>query len=221
MNINNLFLCPIFKKIPVDERENFLNELKFTIKRFKKGGQIAAQGEAVKYLYILLKGSVKAEMFSVSGTVLNIETISAPSPLAPAFLFAENNQFPVDVVALENCEIMLISKSTIMQQFARYETFLQGYITFNSNRVYFLSERLKMFSIKTLKGKIVQYILERRNNLNFTLDKNRTVLAEYFCVARPSLCRSLAEMVDEGVITLKGNNGKILSVEKLKELITQ
>jgi len=102
MDIDDLILCPICKNIPVNEREDFLNELKFKIKSFKKGEWIAQQGDIVKALYILLKGSVKAEMISDSGTILNIKTIYAPNSSAAAFLFADNNEFPVDVVALED-----------------------------------------------------------------------------------------------------------------------
>jgi len=218
MNTNDLLLCPICKNIPVNERERFLDELQFKIKTFKKGEWIAQQGDTVKSLYILSKGSVKAEMLSESGTVLNIETIHAPNPLAPAFLFAENNQFPVDVVALEEVEIIQISKESITKQLASNADFLQGFMTFNSNRVHFLSERIKLFSTKTIKGKLAQYILERTNNQYFTMDMNQTTLAEYFGVTRPSLSRSVAEMIDEGIISLKGKNGKVLDLKQLKRL---
>ena len=219
MNIDDLLLCPICKNIPINEQESFLDELKIKTKTFKKGEWIAQQGSSVKALYILLKGSVKAEMLSESGTVLNVETIHAPNPLAPAFLFAENNQFPVDVVALEDVEIILISKESIMKQLAHNEKFLQGFMTFNSNRVHFLSERLKLLSTKTIKGKLSQYILDRMNNMYFTMDMNQTTLAEYFGITRPSLSRSISEMIDEEIITLNGKNGKILNLLKLRKLL--
>ena len=221
MDIDDLFLCPICRNIPDNERETFLNELKFRIKYFKKGEQIVQQGDIVNTLYILLKGSVKTEMISDSGTVLNIETIHAPNPLAPAFLFAENNRFPVDVIALENCELILVAKDSIMKQLIRNEKFLQGFMTFNSNRVHFLSERIKLLSTKTIKGKLAQYILARTNNMHFTLDRTQTELAEYFGVTRPSLSRSLSEMNDEGIISLKRKTGTLLNPAKLKNLIAQ
>jgi len=210
--------CPICGNIPENERENFLNELNFKTKFFKKGEWIAQQGDIVKALYILLKGSVKAEMVSEAGAVLNIETIHAPNPLAPAFLFAENNKFPVDVVALEDCEIIVISKESILKQFTKNETFLREFMTFNSNRTHFLSERLKFLSTKTIKGKLAQYILAKACNTDFSMDMNQTDLAEYFGVARPSLSRSLSEMVNEKIISLKGKRGKINNLVKLREL---
>ena len=158
-------------------------------------------------------------MLSESGSILNIETIHAPNPLAPAFLFAENNRFPVDVIALEEVEVVLIFKESIMKQLARNEHFLHGFMTFNSNRVHFLSERIKLLSTKTIKGKLAQYILARTSDMRFTMDMNQTTLAEYFGVARPSLSRSIAEMMDESIIRLKGQNGQILNLVKLKRLL--
>jgi len=120
-----------------------------------------------------------------SGTVLKIETIDAVHSLAPAFLFATDNHFPVDVVALEDCEVIIISKDSIMKQFTRNKAFLLGYMALISDRVHFLSERLKLVSTKTIKGKLAKYILVRAKNMHFTFDLNQTELAEYFGVARP------------------------------------
>ena len=221
MDINDLFLCPVCMNIPVSEREKFLNEIEYKTKLYKKGECIAQQGEMVNALYILLKGSAKSEMISDSETILNMETVKAPNLLASALLFAADSQFPVDIVALEDCEIILISKDSIVKQLGSNEEFLQGFMKFNSNRVHFLSERLKLLSTKTIKGKIAQYVLARSNHQNFTLDRKLTELAEYFGVTRPSLSRSLSEMIEEGIISLKRKNGTVLDPVKLKNLIGQ
>jgi len=221
MNIDDLFLCPVCMNIPVDKREQFLSEITYKVKRFEKGELIAQQGDIVNALYILLTGSVKTEMISDSGTILNIDIINAPNALAPAFLFAENNRFPVGVVALEDCETVLISKDSIMKQLTHNEEFLKGFMAFNSNRVHFLSERLKLLSTKTIKGKLAQYILVRTKDKQFTLDRKQEELAEYFGVTRPSLSRSLSEMVDDGIISLKRKTGTVLDPVKLNKLIIQ
>ena len=219
ININKLFSCPIWKNIPQNQREEFLKGFYYNVKHYRKDDFIAYQGDTVDALYMLLEGSVKTEMILESGTVMNIETIEAPNPLAPAFLFAENNRFPVDVIALENSAVMIITKESVMKQLAANEMFLQSYLAFNSNKTNFLSERIKLLSIKTIKGKLAQYILERTQNMTFTLDRNQKQLAEYFGVARPSLARSLSEMIDEGIIELNKREGKILNGKKIKELL--
>jgi len=216
MNIDDLFLCPICRNIPDYERRNFLDGLDFKTKSFKKGAWIAQQGDDIRALYLLMKGSVKTESIAESGTILNIETIHAPNPLASAFLFAEKNQFPVDVIALEDCEIITVYKESIIKQLACNKTFLIEFMAFNANRTQFLSERIKFLSIKTIKGKLAQYILENSKNNEFIMQYNQTKLSEYFGVTRPSLSRTLSEMVDDGIISLNGKQGKIKDKEKLK-----
>lgn len=219
MNINKLFSSPVLKNIPENQREEFFKGFQYNIKRYQKDDFIVYQNDIVDALYIVLEGSAKAEMILESGTVMNIETIEAPNPLAPAFLFAENNRFPVDVIALEDCEVIIITKKSILNQLAVNEFFLQNFMAFTSNKTNFLSERIKLMSIKTIKGKLAQYILDRTQNMEFTLDKNQTQLAEYFGVARPSLARSLSEMIEDGIIELNKKQGKILDRKKFKELI--
>lgn len=214
-----IFSCPLCSHVPVHKRETFLENILFKERHFKKGDLIAYQGEKIEYLYILLKGSVKTEMITESGTVVNIETISAPHPLASAFVFAENNTFPVDVIALEACDLMLISKDSVLKQMVESQEFLQAYIKHNSGRTQFLSERIKLLSIKTIKGKIAFYILERAQNNAFKFDISQTALADYFGVTRPSLSRSLSEMTADGIISFDKKEGKILQPNKLRELI--
>jgi CRP/FNR family transcriptional regulator, dissimilatory nitrate respiration regulator len=216
LNPMDLKLCPICGNIPENEREPFYQSLHAVTKSYAKGDFVARQGDKVGSLYLLSKGSVKTEMITESGGVLSVETIVAPRPLAPAFLFAENNRFPVDVVALEPCEVVTIPKTSVMQQLATNENFLKSYMTFNANRTQFLSERLQLLSIKTIKGKLAYYIRQRAVSGIFKLDRNQTELAEYFGVARPSLARSFSEMVDEGTIT---RDGKIVNADKLKQYI--
>lgn len=214
----NIEQCPICGNIPESEREEFLASLHAVTREYAKGDFVARQGDTVASLYMLMKGSVKTEMITESGSVLSVETIVAPRPLAPAFLFAENNRFPVDVVALEACEVMLIPKESVMRQLATNENFLKSYMAFNANRTQFLSERLQLLSIKTIKGKLAYYIQQRTTGGRFTMDRNQTELAEYFGVARPSLARSFSEMIDEGAITRAGD---ILDMNTLKYYISQ
>lgn len=210
---------PIFKNIPTIQQADFFKGFHYNIRKFKKGQVVAHQGDDVNFLYILSEGSVNTEMLLESGTAMNIEKITAPNLLASAFLFAENNFFPVDVIALEDCEVVLISKDSMLKQLAKNEMFLKSYMAFTSNKTTFLSERIKLLSIKTIKGKLAQYILERTHQMKFVFDRNQKQLAEYFGVARPSLARSLSEMVEEGIISLDKKEGKIMDINKFKLLL--
>jgi CRP-like cAMP-binding protein len=141
--------------------------------------------------------------------------------LAPAFLFSDRNQFPVEVTAITAVELLRIPKTEVMRLMTLKPDFMQQFMTHNANRTQFLTQRLQLLSIKTIKGKIAHLLLEKHQSdgLTFTLSKNQTELAEYFGVARPSLSRSLSEMVEEKIISFDKNKYKILNLNYLKELL--
>lgn len=219
MDAHLLFFCTTCRNKPAEEIEKMSCEIEHKIKHFKRGELIARQGDRINYLYMLTKGRVKTEIISNSGLTVSVEEIAAPYPLAAAFLFADNNRFPVEVTAMEHCEVILISKSAIEKQMARCNGFLRGFMSLTANRVQFLSERLKIFSQKGIKAKLSYYILQQEKNGNFELGRSISSLAEYFGVERPSLSRAISEMVREGIIEYEAGKGRILMYKELKELL--
>ena len=203
------------------ENSFFPDDLIFSIKNYRKKEIVFHQGDTCDALYIVMTGSVKTEMITDSGNLMPIETIHAPRPLAPAFIFSDRNQFPVEVTAITTVEILRISKTEVMRLMTLKPDFMQQFMTHNANRTQFLTQRMQLLSIKTIKGKIAHLLLEKHQSdgLTFTLSKNQTELAEYFGVARPSLSRSLSEMVEEKIISFDKNKYKILNLNYLKELL--
>ncbi|MEG0949099.1 MAG: Crp/Fnr family transcriptional regulator [Bacteroidales bacterium] len=213
--------CPICNGIPANMQDAFIDQLDYKVLHVKKGEIIARQGDIVKALYLLVKGSVKTEMTNEGGQVIGIENMKAPRPLAPAFLFAESNRFPVDVTALEPSVIIQIPKEEVMKQLAVNPHFMQGYLKFNANRTQFLSEKLKLMTIRTIRGKLAYYLLHHTasGETSCVLDRNQTELAELFAVARPSLARTIAELEEEGIIRHEKKTVYILNRHALQQLI--
>ncbi len=208
--------------------EKLFEEIDFKINTYKKGDVIARQGSPCKYLNILLAGSVKTEMVADNGSVMTIENIPAVRPLASAFLFAENNIFPVDVIATDFCRIIAIPRNEVLKMFQRDAKFLESYIKYNSNKTQFLSTRLQTLNIKTIKGKLAFYILENLSKTlganprgdKFRMDRNQTELAKYFGVSRPALARCISEMEEENIILIEHKEIKIINRPALQNLLS-
>lgn len=203
------------------DNELFPSDLKYSIKNYPKNELVFRQGDSCDALYILIEGSVKTEMITENGNLLGIEIIKSPRPLAPAFLFSDNNRFPVDVTTLEEAEILRIPKDEVIRLMTSQPDFMKQFITHNSNRIQFLTNRLQLLSIKTIKGKIAYFLLEQSKEygLNFTLNRNQTELADFFGIARPSLARSLSEMAQDGIISIDKKKYTILNPKGLRELL--
>jgi CRP-like cAMP-binding protein len=221
MKSGDLKQCPLCSSFnPLDE-EAFLENIQCMFKTYPGNLQIINQGQLCDSLYILVTGSVKTEMITENGNILGIEIIQAPRPLAPAFLFSDNNKFPVNVITLEEVEIAKIPKEEVVKIMMTNPDFMQKYLTHNANRTQFLTNRLQLLSIKTIKGKLAYFLVDNAKHTNepFFINRNQSQLAEYFGVTRPSLARSLSEMVHDGIIEIKKKQYKILDLNKLKELL--
>ena len=214
-----LFFCSSCKSKSEEELMKLSCEIPYVAKRYKRGEYIGYHGDEVNHLMMLIKGEVKTEIVSSTGVALPMENMKAPSPLAPAFLFANNNQLPVDIIALDDCEVLFVLKENVMKQMMKCTGFLQGFLSFTANRMNYMSERLKIFAQKGIKAKLVYYILMHEQNGEFNLDRSVASLAEYFAIERPSLSRAISEMVRDGIITYENGKGRIVNTKKLEDLI--
>jgi CRP-like cAMP-binding protein len=212
---------PFFRGLSPLDVESILGKISHTVKSFSKGQTIAQREEEVKNLCIIVAGSVKGEMVDYSGKILKVEEMTAPQPIAHAFLFGERNRYPVDVIAIEDCKILFIPKPDVIRLLQQNDIILGNYLNAISNRAQFLSNKLWFLSFKTIKEKVAHYLLNlsKDSNTNILLPKSHQELAEFFGVTRPSLARVFAELQGDGIITVDRRDVVILNRNKLLEMI--
>jgi len=217
MNYEILCLSPIFKGLDAKQIENTLKSINYRVRKYPAGSVIALSGDKITSLNIVLSGMVKGEMIDYAGRTVKIEDIGAPRALAPAFLFGTGNRYPVNVTSVANTEMLIIEKHDFVTILGTNSTLLINYLETISNRSFFLSEKIKFFSFKTIKSKLAHYILEKAGNKLTIIRFGRTQqeLADFFGVARPSLSRAIREMEEDGSIMAKGKDITILQKDKL------
>ncbi|MDD2601498.1 MAG: Crp/Fnr family transcriptional regulator [Prevotella sp.] len=217
MNETKLMTCPLFREMSKEEHDAFLDRNIKEIVKFEKGETVVWQGDTIKSMYLLVNGVVRTQMITPEGNALEIDLLEAVIPLAPAFIYATNNKFPVDVICMEPCTFLIISKSAWLKEMINNEKLLMNFLTLNSNMTVFLSQKIQMLSLKSLRHKLSIFLLEKTTPEKnyFILKRSRTQLAEYFGVQRPSLARTIKELEDEGIITTAGRVVTILDRKKL------
>lgn len=221
MKYHDLSSCMLFQGIDGNTIGDIVERCVTEVIELGKEDYLARQGDEIRFLNLLVQGLVRTEMITKEGNVVEIEFIEPVRPLAPAFIFANNNHFPVDVISMEKSTIYAIPKNVWLSEMMSNERLLTNFLKLNSNMTVFLSKKVQMMSIKSLKGKLSLYILENTTteNNSFTLKRTQTQLAEYFGVQRPSLARTLAEMIGEGAIALYKRKLTVLNRRKLEQFI--
>ena len=217
-----LELCPLFFGLNFDEISQELDNIKYKLKTYKKDEIIALSNSVCNEMLIIMQGSVKAEMTDFTGKIIKIEDIENPRPLAPAFLFGERNKYPVTIVANNKVEILSIHRDSFIKLMQENEIILRNFLNIISNRAQFLSEKIRLLSFHTIKGKISNYLLQlsRKSGMDeVILPHSQNQLAELFGVARPSIGRTIRELDRDGFIKARGKQIRIIDKKGLSLLL--
>jgi len=221
MNYQLLTKCPIFKGVSINEAEHLLGKIHFQIKSYSKEEIVAVAGEPVKNLMIIMSGSVRGEMIDFSGKTIKIEDIEAPKPLATAFLFGQENNYPVTVTVNKDTKILVMPVEEFLKLLQLNSRILRNYLNSISSRAQFLSQKLHFLSFKTIKGKVAHYLLKQAGEMFHSIELKNTQqqLADLFGVTRPSLARVFGEMQKEGLIKISNKTVTHIDKKALNKLI--
>lgn len=188
----------LFEGCEAEALHQLLREAPNSLRIYKEGEYIARQGDACRSLFILMKGNVKTQMENAEGKQLTIDWIKAPDILAPAFIYASENRFPVNVETTELCEVLVMDRTRFEAFMHAQPAVMRNFIAIISDRSLFLSRKLNEFALQSLKSRLLNY-LQMHGGIH-----NQQEVAFILGVARPSLARALSELIAEGKITMTG-----------------
>lgn len=209
------------------ELEGLLATEAVALRGFRKGNILLLAGCAYDTLWILLEGSVAAEMHSPSGKALRIETIAAPEAIATAMLFSPDSVLPVTVEALEETRAALLPRETVIRLCQGSRAFLENYLRDSGSRIAAFSERFRLLQFSTLRERLADWLLRQAARGGgspgglVTLPSSKEKLAETFGVTRPSLSRELLSMEADGLLAANGREIRLLDAAGLEALIGQ
>jgi CRP-like cAMP-binding protein len=197
----------LFEHIEPESLQLMLNRTRHTLITVQRGSLIAQQNAPCKALLILIDGKTNTSMSDHHNRRISVEILTAPSLLAPAFLFGSSPFYPVDIEPLGDSLVMALPKETFLDLCKNDAQLLQAYLNLISSRAQFLSQRLLYLTTKTINEKIVHYLKQlksKQNSHELTLPLSLTRLSELFAVSRPALSRSFKLMADNNLIARKG-----------------
>jgi len=219
--IHKILDADLFKGVSEGELMRLLSTHNYQIKKFPSGSMILQSGEDMESLYVLISGIVKGEMVDGSGKVVKIEDIQSPAVPMIAFIFGKNNKAPVNMVAVSDVELLVISKQNFVSIMQKSEAILQNFLNLVSGRTQFLASKIRFLAFKTIREKIIHYLLSRikKHDLHtVVIPVSQQELSEIFGVTRPSLSRAISELEKEGLISVNRREIQILDKEKLMRI---
>ena len=214
-----IFQCPLCSSVPEDRQEAFLRDVRFSLRTYEKGDVVVTQGSRYESLYILIRGEIVTEMADEKGDFMKVEQLRAPNPMATGFLFSSDNRSPVSAICTVPCTLVVIPRENVYFLMRKYEEFMMAFLAYISNKVSFLSEKLRLVSLRTIRAKLAYYLLkESAGERAFRLKISKEDISRLFSVSRPALVKVMMEMAEEGIIKVDGREIEIMDRRALQKM---
>lgn len=203
---------PIFVGLTSEQISRLLNQVHYSLRNFKKGDIVVLRNTPCNALYIVLQGRCRADIVDDSGKLIKIDSIGEGNYLAPAFIFADQNHFPVDVTAVTEVCLMEIRKESLIKLLQEHSLILTNFLRIISNRSQFLQQKLSFHMFRSLRSKFAIFIRNESDNFrlnSINLTQSQQELADYFGVTRQAFARILADYIKEGLIS---SDNKVITI---------
>lgn len=204
--LRGLSVCPLFKGLTDEEIMDAMHSVRYRVLTYKRGALFAVAGEECLHADIVISGEMTASMMSPSGRIITLNLHHSGNMLAPAFLFAADNHYPVTVEAVVDTRVLRLMRMDMESLILSDNRIALNEIHILSNIVSFLTKKVSMLSM-SVREKVERYLKEeqkKQQSRHLRITLSRQALAEHFGIQKYSLQRCLREMQEAGEIQIEG-----------------
>ena len=158
--LRGLSACPLFKGLTDEELIDAMHRVRYRVLTYKKGALFAMAGDECLHADIIISGEMTATMMSPSGRIITLNMHHSGNMLAPAFLFAADNHYPVTVEAVIDTRVLRLGRTDMEKLIHSDSRIALNEIHILSNIVSFLTKKVGMLSM-SVREKVERYFQAR------------------------------------------------------------
>lgn len=209
--------CQLFEGIDPVDIPGMLDCLGAVIRKAGRNSQIMEEGSSADYVGILLSGSAQIEKQDYYGNRSIVNKIVPGELFAESFACAGVKKLPVQVVAGETCEYMLIHCQRITVGCSNaccfHSRLIYNLLGIVARRNLAFHQKQEITSHRTTREKLMAYLLmqaKAEGSREFTIPFDRQGLADYLSVERSAMSTELGKLKKDGVIDFNRSHFTIL-----------
>lgn len=220
-----LLRCPLFEGIAPSELSGMLDCLGARQIAYTKGDVILAEGFPARDMGVLLSGQVQLIRTDYYGNRSIMLSIGPGQLFAESFACARAERMPVSVVAVEDCEVLLLGCRRVLTSCCSACAF-HSRIIFNllqivAEKNLSLHRKALITAKRTTRGKLLAYLLlqaKEAGRADFTIPFDRQGLADYLEVDRSGLSAEMSKLKKEGLMDYYKSSFRLLRMpDELEE----
>jgi CRP-like cAMP-binding protein len=211
--MTNLKKIDLFKNLSPEE----LKELEPYLVRETVGKKkdIFTEGDAPEWFYIVSKGKIKITKLSHDGKEIILELIS-PTDIFGGVAVLRNFPYPANAVAMEDSEIIKISRKNLMRLVDRFPNLMYCIALQLGDRMKSSYDSLKNIALERVEARIAALLLKLANKVGLErpdgvlIDMRLTIqdVADMVGTTVETSIRTFSKFKKQGL--LSDTNGKII-----------
>jgi hypothetical protein len=217
--LNALTKCPLFAGMEPVEIEIAMAGVTYSIVNYDSHDIYALTGMPCKTLDIVIRGVLVCRMSSLSGKQVEVSRLHEGNLVAPAFILGKDTNMPVGVETDTDVTVLRMQKTVFHHLIGTHEQIRDNFIRVLSNINAFLTHRMRILTLFTVKEKVAYLLLElagEQGSNVIHLSQSRQEIADSFGIQKFSLLRVLADFAKAGAIKINGREVTILDRSKMR-----
>lgn len=204
--------CALFRDMTPEDIQAILPCLEGKTRSVSKGGPVFLEGEPARWVGVLLAGAAQVVQDDYYGNRSVLSILQPGDTFGEAFSCAGISTMPVSVMALTDCEILLLDCNRVMTTCSRschfHTRLIQNLLKGMALKNLAFTEKIRHMSKKTTREKLLSYLLlqaKKQGSAAFTIPYDRQGLADYLGVERSAMSAELGKLKKAGLLDTKGS----------------
>jgi len=186
-----------------------------------KGAKLFHQGEPAHAFYFVISGTVKIYRLTPDGQEKVFDVIGNRQTFAEAMMLMDTPDYVASAQAIAPSQLYRFSNSTYMELLQSNSKLTFALLGKLCIRLHQRINEIETLSLKNATHRVVRYLLtqlaRRPDSNSFELPMAKRLVAGHLSIQPETFSRIMRRLIDEGIITQKGNHISVLDTQRLEQ----
>lgn len=204
--------CPLFRGMGAEELPALLDCMGAVPRQVRRGETVLAAGDPATHLGVVLAGRVQVSRLTAEGQRIVMGELGPGQLFAESFACARAETLPVTAVAAAGGAVLLLDSRRLAAPCsaacAFHARLISNLLSLLADKNLFLAGKVEHLAGRTIRERLLSYLEElsaRTGREAVTVPFDRQALADYLCVDRSALSRTIGQLTREGVLEAERN----------------
>ena len=214
----------LFQGMEEEELLALLDCMGGALRRYPRGTAVLQAGDPATHLGVVLSGKVQGSRIRAAGQRMLMRELGPGRGLAVAYACAWADSLPASAPASADTAVLLLDCRRLSTPCASackaHGKLIHNLLWVLAEKNLFLSGKLDHLSGRTIRERLLSYLeaeAGRTGRTTVVVPFDRQALADYLCVDRSALSRTIGQLQREGTLEVQGRRFRLNNLSESGE----